>query len=273
MGSNGRSWGQCSKKWRDLKTAVESKSKHGRGTGGGEPKPPVPFEDIVMGIIGLNTTKTNGIDGGIDTSSLNDNSADTGDSDDDLLNQNDEDDAGHKDQPPASVVNLPLRISPLDGSLIIETNAAVAVQPSTSTSSKNNAAAVAEQPSTSTSSKNNAVTVARTTGLAAASPRAGLSSNGDVQSPFNRSGVQSPYNRKSFARKRRQSGFRMQENEDPEEDTLFKEWLSSDIRKNNAQTDRERAQTDRERLQLEVLSLKKRKIQMELLYMEREVAS
>ncbi|XP_076441661.1 uncharacterized protein LOC143280836 isoform X1 [Babylonia areolata] len=61
IGGNGRTQEQIKKKLKDLKSSVLRKKQEASRTGGGAPTPSIPFEDIVMGILGSNTNLTSGI--------------------------------------------------------------------------------------------------------------------------------------------------------------------------------------------------------------------
>ena len=51
-------------KWRAMKGAVLSRQRLTKKTGGGPPPDPVPFEDIILGILGAGTTLVSGINFG-----------------------------------------------------------------------------------------------------------------------------------------------------------------------------------------------------------------
>eukprot|EP00745_Piridium_sociabile_P037869 TRINITY_DN69115_c0_g2_i3.p1 TRINITY_DN69115_c0_g2~~TRINITY_DN69115_c0_g2_i3.p1 ORF type:complete len:129 (+),score=25.29 TRINITY_DN69115_c0_g2_i3:363-749(+) len=50
-------------KWRSMKGAVLNKKRDERKTGGGPPPPPVPYEDIILDIIGADSNLFEGIGG------------------------------------------------------------------------------------------------------------------------------------------------------------------------------------------------------------------
>jgi hypothetical protein len=53
----------CKDKWKGLKGAVLNRQRDTRKTGGGPTPPPVPFEDLILSIIGRNTALITGIPG------------------------------------------------------------------------------------------------------------------------------------------------------------------------------------------------------------------
>ena len=51
-------------KWRNMKGAVLARQRSMKKTGGGPPPDPVPFEDVILGIMGSGTNLVSGIDFG-----------------------------------------------------------------------------------------------------------------------------------------------------------------------------------------------------------------
>ncbi|XP_076462583.1 uncharacterized protein LOC143294948 isoform X1 [Babylonia areolata] len=63
VGGNARSVEQVRKRWKDLKASVIKKKQETAKTGGGPAPPPLPFEDLVLGVLGANTNLTTGVSG------------------------------------------------------------------------------------------------------------------------------------------------------------------------------------------------------------------
>jgi hypothetical protein len=63
VGGNNRTLDQIKKRWKDTKKAVLDKNQLVKKTGGGPAAPPLPFEDVVLGILG-ETSLTQGVIGG-----------------------------------------------------------------------------------------------------------------------------------------------------------------------------------------------------------------
>ena len=63
VGGNGRAVAQVKKRWKDMKQAVLERQRKSTATGGGGPLPEVPYEELVLAILGANTNLVDGIEG------------------------------------------------------------------------------------------------------------------------------------------------------------------------------------------------------------------
>ena len=63
VGGNGRTVAQVKKRWKDMKQAVLERQRKSTATGGGGPLPEVPYEELVLAILGANTNLVDVIEG------------------------------------------------------------------------------------------------------------------------------------------------------------------------------------------------------------------